>query len=101
MDYVDASGNGKPVQDERGLLRLSPRGEVLVWRHDHSIDVDVSGRVGIGDETGSLGARVTDEISIGGGGPQAPASGSSTPSPCRASRSCSNDVRGSSTSPGR
>jgi hypothetical protein len=64
---VQAYGGGKLVLDEQGCLRLNPGGDVVVWPHDHSADVDARGRVRIRDGKGRVVAKVGDNVAVGGG----------------------------------
>ena len=71
VDYMQAAGGGKLVLDEQGCLRLGRgggvAGDVIVWPHDHSVEVDADGEVRIRDEKGSVVAKVGDDIQVGGG----------------------------------
>ena len=71
VDYMQASGGGKLVLDEEGCLRIGRRGgaagDVVVWPHDHSVEVDASGEVRIREGKGRVVAKVGDDVRVGGG----------------------------------
>ena len=53
--------------DGKGCLRLGQGGGVIVWPHDHSVDVEPNGVVRIRDREGRAVAKVGDDVVIGGG----------------------------------
>ena len=71
VDYMQAAGGGKLVLDEQGCLRLGRggdvAGDVIVWPHDHSVEVDADGEVRIRDEKSRVVAKVGDDVQVGGG----------------------------------